>query len=74
MEHSTYCNHFTLYVSQTIMLYPLHIYDDVCPLFPPQKKTWKEILKKKKEMGGIWVAQLVKYLPLARVMIPESWN
>jgi len=23
---------------------------------------------------GAWVAQMVKHLPLARVMIPESWD
>ena len=26
------------------------------------------------EMRGTWVAQLIKCLPLAQVMIPESWD
>ena len=32
--NETYCgHHFTIYVSQTIMLYTLNLYSDVCQLY-----------------------------------------
>ena len=31
-------------------------------------------LLKEKNVQGVWVAQLVKHLPLAQVMIPGSWD
>ena len=41
----TYCgNHCTIYVSQTIMLYALNLYGDVCQLF--LNKTGEKINRK----------------------------
>ena len=43
----TYCNnHFTIYVNQTIMLYTLNLYSDVCQLF--LNKTGNIFLKQHK--------------------------
>ena len=30
--------------------------------------------KKERKLQGTWVAQLVKHLPCAQVMIPGSWD
>lgn len=37
----TYCgNHFTIYVSQIIMLYALDLHSDICQLFLNKKKKY----------------------------------
>jgi len=33
-----------------------------------------EVIKKKREKKSAWVTPLVKRLPLAQIMIPESWG
>ena len=40
----TYCGDYTIYVNQTLILYTLSLYSDVCPLF--LNKTAKNIFKK----------------------------
>lgn len=45
----THCDHFTIYVSQAIMLYSLNLCTDVCQLFfnKPEKKKVKDNGKEK---------------------------
>ena len=46
----THCsNHFTIYIVQTVMLYALNLYNDVCQLFL-NKNGGKQVKKKRKKV------------------------
>ena len=65
----TYCgNHFTIYVNQTIMLYPLNLYSDVYQLFlnkigNKKKKQKKYFTTCTGLMKAIWLLHYFQNFP-----------
>ena len=56
----TYCNHFIIYVNQTIMLYALNLYSDVCQwlLNETGKKNQNKTCSSLSESWGILIFDL----------------